>query len=188
MKLAILALSLCTLAVHAAEKPAPLAKAAPPAPLAKAEFVVSGLECGSCVYIVQYQLSQTPGIAEVEVLQGAEDFARVSYDPKVLSEHQIAQAVREAPGLHGTPYVATLKLRVPGFSQNSAKVKRLFETWKPWIELKVWDEHAGELIVNFHELKKDAKGAFPRGWSLADLKLGLQGIGLKCEVMTPGEL
>jgi hypothetical protein len=42
----------------------------------------------------------------------------VSYDPKLVSEHQIAQAVREAPGLHGMPYIATMKVRVPGFSQH----------------------------------------------------------------------
>ena len=176
MRLRALFASLLAFSLHAAEKAAPT----------KAVFFVSGLECGSCVYMVQNQLSQTPGIAEVEVLQGIEGFARVNYDPKLISEHQIAQAVREAPGLHGMPYIATMKLRVPGFSQHSAKVKALFETWKPSIELLVWDEHAGELIVNFQELKKDAKGAFPRGWSLAQLTKGLQELGLKFEILSPG--
>lgn len=178
MRFTFLALNLLALVAHAGEKSAP----------AKAVFVVAGLECGSCVYMVQHQLSQTPGIVEVEVLQGIEGFASVSYDPKALSEHQIAQAVREAPGLHGTPYIATIKLRVPGFSQHAAKVKALFEKWKPSIELVVWDEHAGELIVNFNELKKDAKGAFPRGWSLAQLTEGLRGLGLKFDILSPGEL
>ncbi len=178
MRLSALFASLLAFSLHAADKAAP----------AKAVFVVSGLECGSCVYMVQHQLSQTPGIAEVEVLQGLEGFACVNYDPKLVSEHQIAQAVREAPGLHGMPYTATMKLRVPGFSQNIAKVKALFETWKPSIELVVWDEHAGEIIVNFNELKKDAKGAFPRGWSLAQLTKGLQELGLKFEILSPGEL
>lgn len=178
MRLRALFASLLAFSLHAAEKAAP----------AKAVFFVSGLECGSCVYMVQNLLSQTPGIAEVEVLQGIEGFARVNYDPKLISEHQIAQAVREAPGLHGIPYIATMKLRVPGFSQHSAKVKALFETWKPSIELVVWDEHAGELIVNFQELKKDAKGAFLRGWSLAQLTKGLQELGLKFEILSPGEL
>ena len=164
--------------LHAADKPAP----------SKTVFVVSGLECGSCVYMVQHQLSQTPGIAEVEALQGLEGYASVSYDPKLVSEHQIAQAVREAPGLHGTPYIASMKLRVPGFSQHSTQVKALFEKWKPSIELVVWDEQVGELIVNFVELKKDAKGAFPRGWSLSQLAEGLQGLGLKYEILSPDTL
>lgn len=167
------------LAGHAADKPAPAQ--------AKAAFRVSGLECGSCVYMVQQQLSQTAGISEVEVLQGIEGIARVSYDPRLVSEHQIAQAVREAPGLHGTPYIASLKLRVPGFSQNSARVKSLFEKWKPWVGLVVWDDHAGELVVNFSELNKDAGGALPRGWSVALLAEGLRNLGLTHEILSPGE-
>lgn len=178
MRFSALFALLLSFALHAEDKPAP----------AKTVFVVSGLECGSCVYMVQHQLSQTAGIAEVEVLQGIEGYASVSYDPKLVSEHQIAQAVREAPGLHGTPYIATMKLRVPGFSQHATKVKALFEKWKPSIELVVWDEHAGELIVNFSELKKDAKGAFPRGWSIAQLEDGLKKLALKFEILSPGVL
>jgi copper chaperone CopZ len=178
MRFSALLAFLLSLALHAEEKPAST----------KTVFVVSGLECGSCAYMVQYQLSQTPGIVEVEVQQGLEDYASVCYDPKAVSEHQIAQAVREAPGIHGTPYIATMKLRVPGFSQNAAKVKALFEKWKSSIELVVWNEHKGELIVNFAELKKDAKGTFPRGWSLAHLTKGLQELGLKYEIISPGEL
>ena len=159
-----------------------------PGPGVAASFMVSGLECGSCVFMVQHQLSQTPGITAVEVLQGLEGFARVSYDPKALSEHQIAQAVREAPGLHGMPYIASMKLRIPGFSQQEDRVKALFEKWRPWVELVVWDAQAGEIIVNFHELKKDAKGAFPRGWSLSQLAEGLRGMGMTYEILTPGEL
>lgn len=171
-----------------ADKPAP-------APAAKAVFIVSGLECGSCVYMVQHTLSQIRGIAEVEVLQGLEGFAKVSFDPKIISEHQVAQAVRETPGLHGMPYIATMKLRVPGYAQdgNAAKVKALFHRWKQWIEMIVWDEREGELHIHFHELKKDAKGALPRGWSYTQLTEALQspapkGLGLKCEIIEPGQL
>ena len=178
MRFLVLWAVILPLSLHAADQSTP----------AKAVFTISGLECGSCVYMVQHQLSQTPGIAEVEVLQGIEGYARVSYDPKLVSDHQIAQAVRETPGLHGTPYIATMKLRVPGFSQHATNVKSLFEKWKPSIELVIWDAHAGELIVNFAELKKDAKGVLPRGWSLSQLAEGLQGLGLKYEILSPDTL
>jgi copper chaperone CopZ len=156
---------------------------------ARAEFVVSGLECGSCIYIVQLQLSQTPGIADAEVLplDYPDGLARVDYDPEALTEHQIAQAVREAPGLHGMPYLAGLTLRLPGFSRHADRVKALFETWRPWIELVVRDESAGELLVKFHELKRDdASGRMPRGWSLAQLTEGLRDLGLEPGFETPG--
>ena len=178
MRFLALCAVLLPLSLHAADQPAP----------AKVVFTISGLECGSCVYMVQHQLSQTPGIAEVEVLQGLEGYASVSYDPKLVSDHQIAQAVRETPGLHGTPYIATMKLRVPGFFQHEAQVKSLFEKWKPSIELVIWDAHAGELIVNFAELKKDAKGVLPRGWSLSQLDAGLKKLGLKYEILSPATL
>ncbi len=67
-------------------------------------------------------------------------------------------------------------------------MKSLFEKWKPSIELVIWDAHAGELIVNFAELKKDAKGVFPRGWSLPQLDAGLKKLGLKYEILSPATL
>lgn len=175
MRLTVLFSLLLSFPLHAEEKPSP----------AKTVFVVSGLECGSCVYMVQHQLSQTAGIAEVEVMQGIEGCARVNYDPKLVSEHQIAQAVREAPGLHGTPYIATLKLRIPNYAANAARVKALFDSWRPAVEMEVWDEKQGVLIVYFTELKRDSKGAFPRGWSLAQLAWGLKPLGLSFELQAP---
>ncbi|MBV6498682.1 MAG: hypothetical protein CJBNEKGG_00910 [Prosthecobacter sp.] len=163
------------LVLRAEDKPAP----------ARTVFVVSGLECGSCVYMVQNQLSHTAGVTAVEVIQGVEGYARVDYDPKLVSEHQIAQAVREAPGLHGTPYIATLKLRIPDYAPNAARVKALFEPWKPAVAMEVWDEKQGELIVYFAEMKKDSSGAFPRGWSLAQLSKGLKSLGLNFEIRAP---
>lgn len=159
-----------------------------PEPPAKTSFVVSGLECGSCVYMVQYQLSHTDGIADAEVLQGIEGFARVSYDPKLLSEHQIAQAVRETPGLHGRPYTASLRVRIAGYKQHAAEVKKLFAHWKQWIDLEEDEEHVDEVRVYFLELKKDAKGLFPRGWSLSEFAKTLQNsLGLKCELVEPDQ-
>lgn len=169
---------LLSFTLHAADKPTP----------AKAVFVISGLECGSCVYMVQTQLTQTRGISEVEVLQGVEGFARVSYDPKVITEHQIAQSVRDTSALHGMPYIASMKLRVPGFSKHATEVKALFEAWKPFIALEVWDEREGDLIVNFTELERDAKFVLPRGWSLSQLEAGLKKLGLAYQILSPDQL
>lgn len=159
-----------------------------PKPVARTSFVVSGLECGSCVYMVQYQLSHTDGIADAEVLQGIAGFARVSYDPRELSEHQVAQAVRETPGLHGRPYTASLRVRIPGYPGHAAEVKKLFAQWKQWVEVEEDEEQPGELRIYFLELKRDSKGLFPRGWSLADFTATLQKtLGLKCEVIEPAQ-
>lgn len=160
---------------------------------AKTVFHVSGLECGGCVYSVQSTLSQTPGVSEAEVIQGFEGTATVSYDPAVISEHQIAQAVRESPMVHGTPYLAAMKLRIRGYAQdgNASKVKALFDRWNQWVELKVTNEREGEVLVHFLPLENSAQVKTRRGWSLAQLTEALEapapkGLGLKFEVLPLG--
>lgn len=167
-----------SLSVHAGDKPL----------IEKAVFSICGLECGSCVYVVQTQLTQTRGISEIEVLQHAGGFARVSYDPRLISEHQIAQSVRETYALHGMPYIASMKLRVPGFSKHAGEIKAMFESWKPLIALQVFNEHEGELIVSFSELERDAKFILPRGWSLSQLQAGLKKFGLAYQIVSPDQL
>jgi copper chaperone CopZ len=167
-------------------------------------FYISGLECGSCVYMAQQALTETAGVAEVEVVQMLDSYAKVRYDPKQLSEHQIAQAVREAIPLHGMPYLASLKLRIPAYAEadHAAKVQALFAGWKKWLEVDVMDEREGELVIHFlplpgqavanpqalakAELKQEAKG--PQGWTLAMLEEALRapapkGLGLEYQVV-----
>ena len=157
---------------------------------AKTTFVVSGLECASCVYVVQYALSQTPGVTDVEMVQSVENFARVSYDPKMITEHQLAQTVREAPPIHGMPYIAAMKLRVQGYAEkgNAVKVKAFFAKWKDLVEMNVMDESKGELLVHFQPLEMHDDKPTPRGWTLQQLANVIQepapkGLGLKVEVI-----
>jgi copper chaperone CopZ len=178
--------------------------------LVKQTFYISGLECGSCVYMAQQALTETAGVAGVEVVQMLDSYAKVVYDPKRLSEHQIAQAVREAIPLHGMPYLASLKVRIPRYAEgaNKARVQALFETWKKWLEVDVMDEREGELVIHFlplagraaagEEAKPEALGKAkaepgvkdPKGWSLALLDEALsapapKGLGLEYQVVKP---
>lgn len=154
----------------------------------QAVFTVSGLECGSCLYMAQYALSQTPGVKEVEMVQTFSDFALVSYDPRAVTEHQMVQSLREAPGLHGQPYLASMRLRIRGYNEadNAAKVKALARRWQQWIDFVDFDERENEVQIQFHELQKDDKGQFPRGWTLTEFQSALQKeLGLPCEVVKP---
>lgn len=146
-------------------------------------FYVSGVECGSCVYIVQQSISETKGVADATVLQMIDAYANVAFDPKKVSEHQIAQAVREALPIHGKPYLATLKLHVPDYAKHAAKVEGLFARWKDWVELETVDKSKGELLIHFHELRIDPKKTGPQGWSLAQFAAAMKspapnGLGL----------
>ena len=71
--------------VRAEDKPQPVTRT----------FYVAGVECGSCVYVVQQSVSETKGVSDAMVLQVIDNYANVTFDPKVVSDHQIAQAVLE---------------------------------------------------------------------------------------------
>ena len=127
-------------------------------------FYVSGIECGSCVYMVQQSVAETKGVEDVTVVQIIDNYANVTFDPAVVTDHQIAQAVREAYPLHGMPYLASLKLTVADYAKNAAKVDGLFAAWKDSLKLEVIDKTKGELVVHFLPLDADEKKAGPQGW------------------------
>lgn len=150
-------------------------------------FYVSGVECGSCVYAVQQSVTETKGVADVTVVQLIDSIANVTFDPKVVSDQQIAQAVREAYPLHGMPYLATLKLRMPGYAKNAAKVDDMFAAWKQSVKMEVADKAKGQLVVHFLPLEGDARKAAPQGWSLALLTEAVKGLGLNFELENEGQ-
>lgn len=155
-------------------------------------FYVSGVECGSCVYVVQQSIIETKGVADATVVQVIDTYANVVFDPKRVSEHQVAQAVREALPIHGKPYLATLKLHVPDYAKHAAKVDGLFARWKGWVELETVDKAKGELLIHFQELKSDPKKTGPQGWSLAQLTVAMKspkpdGLGLDFTLETEGQ-
>jgi copper chaperone CopZ len=167
-----------------------LAALAGDAPEQKKEtlFQVEGMECASCVYMVQQSLTETAGVENVQVDQGfLGGTAKVSYDPKRVTEHQIAQAVRDTVPLHGSPYLAVLQINVSGYEKgdNAGKIKALFESGKQWVDLIVLDEGKGQLLIRFHPLEPDAKGAVPEGWSLAPLTELLRKLDLRYEIVEP---
>lgn len=180
---------------------APLGAETPPA-TREITFYVSGLECGSCVYMVQQSLTETKGVVDAHVIQMIDSIAKVTFDPKVVTEHQLAQAVRDSTALHGMPYLASLKFQIPAYAQpaNQARVDAVFAKWKPWLEIEVEDKAKGAFILHFRPLEgaaKPAEGeptptpppaashpARPTGWQLPELHTALaapapQGLGLE---------
>jgi copper chaperone CopZ len=152
-------------------------------------FDVSGLECGACVYSVQQALKEAKGVSDVEVMQTPDGYARVVFDREIVSEHQLAQAVREAFPLHGSPYLIKLRLRIPAYAKAdiAAKVDAVFAKWQKWVDVKPTDKARGEFLVQFKPLQKDPKANGPQGWTLAELTQALkapapEGLGLEVAV------
>ncbi len=141
-------------------------------------FYVDGVECPSCAYSVSYAIEQLKHVSEVESGQVIENYANVTFDPRHVTPQQIAQAVTEAVPLHGTPYEATLKLRIPDYAKagHAKRLDTLFASWKERVEVVRIDAETGEFILHFKPLPSQPEATGLRGWTLAELEQGLQGI------------
>lgn len=137
------------------------------APSVSRSYRLLGVECGGCVYMVEHALRETKGITAVEVAQGVECRATVTYNPLLVGDHRIAQAVREATPIHGEPYTAQLKLRIRGYAEHSAAVHSVFERWKDSVSIAVLDADKGDLLLSFLPLKPGARSEGSTGWSLS---------------------
>lgn len=139
-------------------------------------FDVTGLECGACVYSMHQAIKDTKGVSDVEVMQTTDGYAKVTFDPKLVSEHQLAQAVREAFPLHGSPYLIKLRVRIPAYTrpEQAARVDEVFARWQKWVEVKPTDKAKGEFLIHFKPLEKDSKATGPQGWTLAHLMQALK--------------
>lgn len=133
-------------------------------------FYVSGVECPSCAYSVSHSISQLAGVAEASPGQVVEHFVNVTFDPGKLSLGQIARAVHDAPALHGTPYQASLKIRIPGYAsqEHQACVDALFARWRMLFEADLIDKAAGEFVLYFREPDVTQKGARAGRLTLAE--------------------
>ena len=140
-------------------------------------FYVSGVECGSCVYMVQQSVTETKGVSDATVIQLIDAYANVTFDPTALTEHQVAAAVSGATPLHGKPYLATLKLTVTDFPKHAAKIQAAFAAWKDEVWLDVLDRAQGALEIHFHDFKTAPAKPGPRGWSLSRLDATLKALG-----------
>lgn len=127
-------------------------------------FYVSGVECPSCVYVVCNSVTNLDGVTDVSLVQ-LDGYANVTFDPGRVSPHQIAQAIFDTIGLHGSPYLATLVIRVPDYAKggNAAKVDEIFSKSSKQVKLTLLDRAAGEFTVRFLPLKADEGKDGPRG-------------------------
>lgn len=155
---------------------------------------IGGIECPSCVALVQQSLQDVVGMIDLDVRQQVDSYAVVTFDPAKATLHQIAQAISEAYPLHGKPYTATLQLTLPEYSQPAiaAQVDALFAKQKAWVDIIVADKSKGECLLNFNELETEKAKTKRQGWdhqaflhSLTDPKP--KGLGLKVQLSTEGQ-
>ena len=152
-------------------------------------FRVSGVECGSCMYAVQQSISETKGVKDVVILPGIETLATVSFDPILVSEHQIAQSIREALPLHGTPYLASLKIQIqkgtaPDMTKSLALLRKM---WATAVRIEPVDKEPGNYLLHFESLKTETQKPAPRGWNLKQFTTDAKEAGLTLSLISEGQ-
>lgn len=176
---------------------APFVQAADPvgagSKTARLTLYLSGVECPGCASSVNHAISQLKGVGEVVSGQWVDDFVNVTFDPGVVTVHQLAHAVSEAIPLHGVPYQAFLKLTLPDYARegNDRKVDALLQGWSEWADIEVLDRGKGQFALKFKPLKPGVQ-AGPQGMALEKVIEDVtapapKGIGLRLEIAAAKE-
>lgn len=129
-------------------------------------FFISGMECAACEAFICQSVQQVKSVTGITVDQLG-GYANVSFDTHVSSAHQIAQAVADAVPVHGRPYEATMKVRVPDYAKdgNAARVDAVFARRADWVKVETLDKAKGDFLIRFQPLKADKSKSGPQGWN-----------------------
>lgn len=153
-------------------------------------FFISGMECGTCTAMITQSVEDVAGVTEVD-LEIVGGLGRISFDRRAASAHQIAQAVLDALPVHGKPFVATMKFRVPEYARkgNAARVDAVFARHRDSVRVETLDRDRGEFEVHFLPLPADPGKAGPRGWHPDLFRRAIQdppprGLGLSFALVT----
>ena len=172
------------LTLLAACKPAaPTAGPQASSPGVKMTFFVSGLECVACAESVRPSVGKLAGVSDIKMREGLEGYANVTFDPATVSAQQIAQAVYDAQPLHGTPYEASLLLKIPAYTQPAlaAQVDTIIAKQKAAITTEPHWEAKDQLIVRFLPLEIPASPPqAAQGWNPQHLSEALGKRSLTC--------
>ena len=157
-------------------------------------FYITGLECPACVYNVINSVNDVKGVVDAKVDFILDGYANVTFDDSKATVHQIAQAVSEAYPLHGKPYEAALKLRIPDYAKgdNSAKVDAVLAKMKESVSAVVEDRSKGIFYLRFQPLKTKEGVIGQQGLALARIEHAIndpapKGLGLVCEIVKEGQ-
>jgi len=168
-------LAAALLPAHAADKGKPT----------HATFYITEVKCSSCAASIDESLRKLPTVTKIDDLSENTGFAIITFDPAVVSHHQVAQAVFAAAPVHGDPYVATLKFTVADYAKgdNAAKVDAVFAKHKNDVRVELKNKARGEFLLSFEPLRVDGAKKGPQGWTLEAFRAAIaepapKGLGL----------
>lgn len=150
-------------------------------------FFVSEIECSSCVEVVKQSVQHMKGVSGVKMEQRLDSVANVTFDPALVRPHDVALAVRDTVRLHGLPYEARLRLRIPACIQpeNRALIESKLAQLSPHLQFRLVDPDVGEYSADL-KLPAEDQPAIKTWWDFDQLEKALRmpqphGLGLKFE-------
>jgi copper chaperone CopZ len=146
-------------------------------------FYLTDVKCAACVSFLENSIRSVPGVQELDGLTETSGYARITFDPRRATPHQIAQAVTDTLQLHGEPFVASLKLLVPEYAQaeNTAKVDALFARQKDFVTLECRNRTKGLFQLRFQPQAKAAGQNSSAAWRPDHLLAALKALGLTAQ-------
>ncbi len=167
-----------TLPLAAAEKAKPVT----------ATFYINEVKCSSCVSAIDESLRKLPTVTKVDNLSENTGLANVTFDPKTVSYHQVAQAIFATAPVHSDPYIASLKFTIADYAKagNAAKVDAIFAQHKSNVRVEMKNKARGEFALFFEPLRAEGKKG-PQGWNFDQFVAAIQepapkGLGLTFEL------
>lgn len=133
------------------------AEEASPPKLVTLTLYVAGVECPACSFAVNDSVRRLDGVDQVDEGQGDGNYVNVTFDPSKVSVHQLAVAVGDAFPLHGAPYQASLRLRLPAGKAegDSPALSKAFSKWKDWVSFECSKPGKGEWTLHFRPRGED---------------------------------
>ena len=137
---------------------------------ARITLFVAEAECPACAYSVMNSLRGLDGVTGLSEGVAVEVWVNVTYDPGKIAIPQLSRSVWKAYPLHGTPYQAYLKLRVPDYDRedNAQFVNAILARWQPRIKATLVNRKEGRFILKLPVPKqRSSKGE--EGWRPEEL-------------------
>ena len=158
--------------------------AAEPAKPVTVTFYINEVKCSTSANAIDESLRKLPSVTKVDDLSESTGFAKITFDPKTVSHHQVAQAIFATAPVHSDPYVATLKFSIEGYAKgdNAAKVDALLAKHKADVRAELKNKARGEFVLNFEPLRAAGKKG-PQGWSFGEFASAVEALGLEATLL-----
>ncbi len=150
-----------------------------------ATFYISDVKCAACVSFLNDSMQTVPGVNMVDGLTETSGYARISFNPQKATHQGIAQAVAETIQIHGEPFKAFLKLRIPAYPQesNTAKVDALIAKQKDLVTFECRNREKGLFAIHFKPVTSPQPAGAASVWKPEQFLKAVKELGLEARLV-----